>query len=90
MVLLCSAAWHGVCFVRVLAHVRMLARMCACWRAGVANENVFALAYDIVSVLICLWTYMDTLWGMYMRIILICIVIHRLSTASYTASLTCG
>jgi hypothetical protein len=57
---------------------------------GLANENGFALAYNIVSVLICLWTCMDTLWGMYMRIILICIVIHRLSTASYTASLTCG
>jgi hypothetical protein len=69
---------------RTLAHVRV------CARAGLANENGFALAYEIVSVLICLWTCMDTLWGMYMRIILICIVIHRLSTASYTASLTCG
>jgi hypothetical protein len=35
MVLLCSAAWHGVCFVRVLAHVRMLAHVRVCAHAGV-------------------------------------------------------
>jgi hypothetical protein len=47
MVLLCSAAWHGVCFVRVLARAGVL----ACWRAGVlACWRVLARAGVFVAM----------------------------------------
>jgi hypothetical protein len=52
MVLCCSAAWHGVCFVRVLA------------RAGVCARMTHDAAWcHIVSVLMYLLQCMDTLWG---------------------------